>query len=226
MDLEEYGFIGHRANLFAIVVRASNLQEAQNRFSLDWIEFLPLDNMHIIQNIMFPRVHQWDEEAKMDLLWGKFRESEPKLNALSLHECPPLPFGRFTKGRYVDGLVSITRSSSKSLGTLELDYGATLDLEAISDRLPPLNNVTKLNLNISKAAEACTVHEFPRRPLASICPNVTTTVSFFISSNVQSFGAGDSQLFPWTTVTMMKLRSVNTVWWPNRQWDPERLDGY
>ena len=142
-DMDADRFEKGRDDLLEIVSRAPNLQDVQSRFSLDCIESLPLEKMHNLDNIMFPRSQQWDEEAKVGLLWDKFRESEPMLHAIKLYDCPPLPFGRFTKGRYVDGLVYIIRSSSESLRAMELDYGATLDLEAISDRLPPLSNETK-----------------------------------------------------------------------------------
>ena len=139
----------------------------------------------------------------MGVLWDKVRESELKLHALALYGF--VPFGNFTEEHYLDGLISIIRSSSETLRVMEPDYRATLDLKTVSNRLPPLSNVKKLILNIFTAADVRIAHEFQRRPLASVFPNVTT-VMFCWSGKVQSFIAEGCQQFPWTTVTKVGIK--------------------
>ena len=90
-------FENHRDNFLEIVGQAQNLQEVQNRLSLNCIERIPVEKMHILKNVMLPRVDQWEEKGKMRLLWENFLESEPKLHVLSLHRF--VPFGNFTKHR-------------------------------------------------------------------------------------------------------------------------------
>ena len=187
-----------------IVSRAPNLQEFQNRLCLDWVEYFPVEKTHIIKDIMLPmHLKPCIDGTKISLLWDKFLQSEPKLHALTLRYF--VAFGNFTREKYLNGLISIIRCCSDSLRMMELDYGGTLDLKTISERLIPLSNVLRLSLNIFMAADVQTAQEFQRWSLALIFPNVTTVVFSFLES-VQSLKAEGSELFPWTTVTKVELK--------------------
>ena len=156
--------------------------------------------------MVLPRVYQEKEDITMRLLLDKFRKSEPKLHSLSLKRF--VPVGNFTEQFYLTGLASIICSSSESLRTMEFDYGATLGLKTIAERLPLLSNVTKLNLNISMLGDPRIVQQFQRLPLAPLFANVTT-VSVACTGDTEdarSFRAEGGGMFPWTTVTAVELK--------------------
>ena len=211
MDLGKDQFGDHRANFLEIVARAPNLEAVQNRLRLDVLGSLPLEKMHIIKNLEILRFYESLQEAELRLLWDKVRESKLKLHALAIYRFAPL--GNITKECYLDGLVSIIRSSSESLRTMEPDCGATSALKAIAYRLPPLSNVMKLKLTISTAADVRVTQQFQRWPLPPIFPNLTT-VSISFLTEVHSFYTEGNELFLWTTVTDVEveceeIRDVN-----------------
>ena len=203
IDLEEDGFENHRANFSAIVARAPNLQEVQNRVCLDFIEGVPLEKMHIIKNLDIMRAYQLLCDVELLFFWDKYQKSQLKLHALALNGIVPFVF--FTKEIYLHWLTAIIRSTSESLRTMEPDYFATLALKAIAGRLPPLGNVTKLIVKMFTVSDVRIAHELQQRPLASMFPNVTT-VLFTCSESVQSFITEGPQLFPWTTVTKVEVK--------------------
>ena len=59
MDLQEKGFEINSINFLEIVARAPNLEQVQNRLRLDFVGSLPLEKVHIVKNMVLPRVCEW-----------------------------------------------------------------------------------------------------------------------------------------------------------------------
>ena len=195
-----------RANFLQLLARAPNLEEVQSRCPLDWLQPIPLEKMHIIRNVVLFEMNG-EDIAKIGPLWQKFLQSEPKLHSLSIRgRCI---HNSVTKEEFRHGLVSVLHSSCDSLRRLKLDCDCMWDVRIIAEKLPVLRNVTELIFSATYF-DPVTSLQFRRWPLARVLPSVIAvsfwSVAFF---SVWSFEAENHEVYPWETVTQVKLQCWN-----------------